>query len=43
FCDDDGLLHVVFDQPVRACAPGQALVVYQGDNVLGGGTILQGR
>ena len=43
FCDDNGLLHVVFDQPVRACAPGQALVVYQGDNVLGGGTILQGR
>ena len=28
-----------FDEPVRAVAPGQALVMYQGDVVVGGGTI----
>ena len=33
-------LVVTFDEPIRACAPGQALVLYQGDVVLGGGTIL---
>jgi tRNA-specific 2-thiouridylase len=35
---DDGL-HVEFDQPQRAITPGQALVVYDGEYVLGGGTI----
>ena len=29
-----------FDEPVRAITPGQALVLYDGDYVLGGGTIL---
>lgn len=36
--DDPGSYRVVFDQPQRAIAPGQAVVVYQGDVVLGGGT-----
>ena len=30
----------VFDEPVRAVTPGQALVLYDGDYVLGGGTII---
>jgi tRNA-specific 2-thiouridylase len=32
-----------FDKPVRAVAPGQAVVLYDGDEVLGGGTIVSGR
>ena len=35
----DGRLNVVFDAPQRAVTPGQAVVLYQGDLVLGGGTI----
>ena len=35
----DGGLRVVFDQPQRAITPGQAVVLYDGDVVLGGGTI----
>lgn len=34
-------LTVVFDEPQRAIAPGQAVVLYDGDTVLGGGTIRQ--
>ena len=30
-----------FDQPQRAPTPGQAVVLYQGDTVLGGGTIVR--
>jgi tRNA-specific 2-thiouridylase len=36
----DDTLHVTFDQPQRAIAPGQSLVLYDGDYVLGGGVIL---
>lgn len=32
-------LTVAFDEPQRAAAPGQAAVLYEGDIVLGGGTI----
>ena len=35
----DGRARVVFDAPVRAVAPGQAAVFYDGDVVLGGGWI----
>lgn len=35
----DGRLSVVFDQPQRGVAPGQAVVCYDGDQVLGGGWI----
>ena len=34
---------VRFDQPQRAICPGQAVVLYDGDTVLGGGTILRAR
>lgn len=37
----DGTLLVEFDQPQRAVSPGQAIVLYDGDDVLGGGTILR--
>ncbi len=36
----DGRVHLVFDEPQRAITPGQAVVLYDGDSVLGGGTIL---
>ncbi len=34
----DGFV-LTFDRPVRAVAPGQAVVLYRGDEVVGGGTI----
>lgn len=37
----DGTVKVVFDQPQRAITPGQAVVLYQGSLVVGGGTITQ--
>ena len=35
----DGGMRVVFDEPQRAITAGQAVVLYDGDVVLGGGTI----
>jgi len=35
----DDRLHVAFDTPQHAVAPGQAVVCYEGDRVLGGGWI----
>ena len=36
----DSTVHVSFDEPQRAIARGQAVVLYDGDTVVGGGTIL---
>ncbi len=36
----DGILKCVFDEPQRAATPGQSLVVYDGEYVLCGGTIV---
>ena len=38
-CEGDTVI-AEFDSPVRAVTPGQALVLYDGEYVLGGGTIL---
>lgn len=35
----DGRMEVEFSEPQRAAAPGQAIVIYRGDEVLGGGWI----
>ena len=37
----DGFARVEFTEPMRAVTPGQAVVLYQGDMVLGGGTITE--
>ncbi|MGN0696070.1 MAG: aminomethyltransferase beta-barrel domain-containing protein, partial [Oscillospiraceae bacterium] len=37
--ETDGRMKIVFDEPVRAAAPGQACVFYDGDIVVGGGVI----
>ncbi len=37
---DDDTIRVVFDEPQRAICKGQAVVLYDGDTVVGGGTIL---
>ena len=37
----DGKIQVTFDEPQRAMTVGQAVVLYDGDTVLGGGTILR--
>lgn len=37
-----GLARVEFDIPQRAITPGQAVVLYRGEEVIGGGTILAG-
>ncbi len=39
--EENGQAKVVFDQPQRAVTPGQTVVLYQGDMVVGGGTITQ--
>ena len=38
---EDGKIRVVFDQAQRAMTPGQAVVLYQGELVVGGGTITE--
>ena len=35
----DSRIRVIFDEPQRALTPGQAVVFYRGDTVVGGGTI----
>lgn len=37
---DDNTLHIVFDEPQRAISKGQAAVLYDGEYVVGGGTII---
>ncbi|MDD6678286.1 MAG: tRNA 2-thiouridine(34) synthase MnmA [Firmicutes bacterium] len=39
--EDGGFARVVFDEPQRAITPGQAVVLYDGDLVVGGGTITE--
>ena len=39
--EENGQARVVFDQPQRAVTPGQTVVLYQGDMVVGGGTIAE--
>ena len=38
---ENGCARVVFDTPQRAVTPGQTIVLYQGDMVIGGGTIME--
>lgn len=38
---EDDMVRVVFDSPVRAITPGQAVVFYDGDVLVGGATILK--
>lgn len=37
---DNNTLHIVFDEPQRAISKGQAAVLYDGEYVVGGGTII---
>ena len=37
--EENGIARVEFDEPQRAITPGQAVVLYDGDTVIGGGTI----
>lgn len=39
--EENGFVKVVFDEPQRAITPGQAVVLYDGDTVIGGGTITE--
>ena len=39
---DADTIRVVFDEPQRAITPGQAVVLYDGEYVIGGGTIAKG-
>ena len=39
FPEENGTARVVFDEPQRAMTPGQTVALYDGDTVVGGGTI----
>lgn len=39
--EDNGYVRIEFDEPQRAITPGQAVVLYDGDTVVGGGTITE--
>ena len=39
--EENGFVRVDFDEPQRALTPGQAIVLYDGDLVVGGGTITE--
>ena len=39
--EENGFARVEFASPQRAITPGQAVVLYQGDSVVGGGTITE--
>ena len=39
--EENGFVRVEFDTPQRAITPGQAVVLYDGDTVVGGGTITE--
>ena len=39
--ESNGFARVEFDEPQRAITPGQAVVLYDGDTVIGGGTITE--
>lgn len=39
--EENGAVRVEFDEPQRAITPGQAVVLYDGDTVVGGGTITE--
>ena len=39
--EENGFCRVVFDEPQRAITTGQAVVLYDGDLVIGGGTITE--
>lgn len=41
FPETGGRVRIVFDRPQRAVTPGQAAVFYDGDSVVGGGTIVE--
>jgi tRNA-specific 2-thiouridylase len=39
--EENGFARVEFDEPQRAITPGQSVVLYDGDTVIGGGTITE--
>ena len=39
--EEGGIVRVVFDEPQRAITTGQAIVLYDGEQVIGGGTITE--
>lgn len=41
FPPENGIMKIIFDEPVRSPAPGQACVFYENDTVVGGGVIMK--